>query len=102
MASYFAAFGVTGAELSDRITWILVLPLWLPWGLFSLLGSLLALLLAGMRTLSDESPKLTEDGRVLLVVMAIVLSYNLAVYIAVGSVKTIARLWRPPAPERTW
>lgn len=100
IASYSGAFGVVKPEFGERVTWLLLAPLWLPWGLFALLGSLLALLLAGMRTLSDESPKLAHDGQVILVVMAIVLSYSLAVHLAVGSTRTVVRLWRPAVPGR--
>jgi hypothetical protein len=73
---------------------VLALPLILPWGLFCLIGSLLALLLAGLRTLSDESPKLEEGGSIALTVVLIVLTYMAAAGLALGSTETIARFWR--------
>lgn len=98
IVSYAEAFGSAKSDLVGHAAWILAAPLWLPWGLFCLIGSLLALLLAGLRTLSDESPKMDEFGLTALTVTAIVLSYMLAVYMALGSSQTIARLWRPSPP----
>ncbi len=98
IVSYAEAFGSAKRDNLGRVSWVLAAPLWLPWGLFCLIGSLLALLLAGLRTLSDESPKIDEFGLTALAVMAIVVSYMLAVHLALGSSRTIARLWRPSVP----
>jgi len=99
IASYVSAFGSGERDVIGRSTLVLALPLFLPWGLFSLLGALLALLLAGLRTLSDESPKLDESGRIFITVTLLVLSYTVAVSMALGSTQTIARFWRPGVSE---
>jgi hypothetical protein len=102
VASYISAFGYGERDIVGPSTLVLALPLMLPWGLFSLIGSLLVLLLAGLRTLSDDSPKMDESGRIFLTVTLIVLCYTLAVSLALGSTRTIARFWRPSVPDPTW
>jgi len=100
LASYISTFRPGARDTTGRNTMILALPLMVPWGLFCVLGSVLALILAGMRTISHESPKLTEDGITFLVVTLIVVSYTIAVSVALSATGTIARYWRPPAPAR--
>jgi hypothetical protein len=100
IASYISAFRSGGPDVIGRSTVLLAMPLMLPWGAFSMLGALLALVLAGMRTLSHESPKLAESGGIFLTVTLIVLSYTAAVSLALRSTQTIARFWRPAVPEQ--
>jgi hypothetical protein len=102
IASYVSAFGSAERDVMGPSIVVLALPLMLPWGLFCLLGSLLALLLAGLRTLSHESPKMDHSGHIALTVTLIVLSYTIAVSLALGSTHTIARFWRRSVPERVW
>jgi hypothetical protein len=99
IGSYVSAFGYGERDVIGSSTLVLALPLMLPWGLFSLFGGVLALLLAGLRTLSHDSPKMDPSGRIFLTVTLIVLCYTLAVSLALGSTQTIARFWRTSVRE---
>ena len=102
IASYVSAFGSDERDIVGGSTVVLALPLMLPWGLFCLVGSLFALVLAGIRTLTHDSPKLTDDGRTFLVVTLVVLSYTVALNLALGTTQIIARYWRSRVPENAW
>jgi hypothetical protein len=102
IASYISAFGYGDRDVIGPSILVLALPLVLPWGLFCLIGSLLALLLAGLRTLSHDSPKMDESGPIFLTVTLVVLCYTIAVSMALGSTHTIARFWRLSASNRAW
>jgi len=102
LASYVSVFRFGQRDVIGGGTIVLSLPLMLPWGLFCLVGSLFALVLAGIRMLSDDPQRLTEDGGAFFVVTLVVLSYTVALHLALGTTRTIAGYWRPRVFEEAW
>jgi hypothetical protein len=90
IASYASALGAGRRDVVGGSTIVLALPVMLPWGLFCLVGSLFALVLAGIRTLTDDSPRLTDHGRAFIAVTLVVLSYLIALNLALRATKTVA------------
>jgi len=93
LASYVSAFRSGERDVIGGSTIVLALPLILPWGLFSLVGSLFALVMAGIRSLSDDPQRLTEDGGPFFVVTLMVFLYAVALYLALGATRSIAAYW---------
>jgi hypothetical protein len=92
IASYASALGAGRHDVAGGSTIVLALPVMLPWGLFCLVGSLFALVLAGIRTLTDDSPRLTDHGRAFIVVTLAVLAYLVALNLALRATKTVAAI----------
>jgi hypothetical protein len=90
---YFFAFSDRKDPVGNG-TVLLALPLVLPWGLLMLLGSLLSLLNFGLHWLTDHSFRMPGYGWTAIVVTLLVLSYTIAVSIALNSTVTVVRIWR--------
>jgi hypothetical protein len=97
VAAYASAFRFGERDFIGGGTIVLALPLMLPWGLFCLVGSLFALVMAGVRMLTGGPSGLTDDGRAFIVVTLVVLSYTVMLYLALGTTRTIAGYWRREA-----
>jgi hypothetical protein len=97
VVAYASAFRFGERDFIGGGTIVLALPLMLPWGLFCLVGSLFALVMAGVRMLNGGSSGLADDGRAFIVVTLVVLSYTVALYLALGTTRTVAGYWRRQA-----
>jgi hypothetical protein len=94
VVAYASAFRLGQRDFIGGGTIVLGLPLMLPWGLFCLVGSLFALVIAVVRMFTDDSAKLSDDGRAFIVVTLVVLFYTIVLYLALGTTRTIAGYWR--------
>ena len=98
---YFFSFGDRKDPVGNG-TVLLALPLVLPWGLLTFFGSLLALLDFGLHWLTDHSSRMPEGGWTFIAVTLLVLSYTIAVSIALNSTMMITRMWRSHGgPQRS-
>ena len=102
LAAYVSVFRSGQRDVIGGGTIVLSLPLMLPWGLFCLVGSLFALVMAGVRALTDDSPRLTDDGRAFIAVTLVVVFSTVAQHLALGTTRTIAGYWRPREFEEAW
>jgi hypothetical protein len=92
--SYAFALGHGRSDAIGRSTFVLALPLAIPWGAATFIGSLLTLLDFTLHWLSDHSSKMPASGWTFIVVTLLVISYMIAVSLALRSTMTLARIWR--------
>jgi hypothetical protein len=102
VACYAAAFGVRRRDGSWISTFVVALPLMLPWGVVALLGSVLMSILGGITWLGDrmgvargpETFVMSALDWKMVVIALIVSTYTVAAKLALGSTVTVARFWR--------
>jgi hypothetical protein len=90
---YIFAFGDRKDPVGGGVV-LLTLPLLLPWGLLTVLGSLVSLLNFALHWLTNHSYRMPGYGWTFMVMTLLVLSYTIAVSTALNSTITIARIWR--------